>query len=53
MAYGVTYLVFLTPEAFDVAPGNLVHSIYQSVSDLVLSSCMYDLPVSPRFAAVS
>jgi hypothetical protein len=36
MAYGATYLVFLTPETFNVAPGNLVHGIYQIVLDLVL-----------------
>lgn len=62
MRYGATYLVFLTPKALNVTPGNLIHGICHMVLDFVLSVSMfvlvyvytwYNLPVSPRFAAVS
>jgi hypothetical protein len=54
MADGATYLVFLTPEAFNVTPGNLIHGIYHMALGFVCSCYeLYNLPVSPRFAAVS
>lgn len=37
MANGATYLVFLTPEAFNVAPSNLVHGIYRIALESVCS----------------
>jgi hypothetical protein len=37
MQYGVTYLVFLTPKALNVTPGNLIHGIYHMQLDFVPS----------------
>lgn len=37
MRYSATYLVFLTPKALNVTPGNLIHGICHMVLDFVLS----------------